>query len=398
MKLTTMPQLSRQTGTSLSDINIVPFVDVMLVLLVIFMITAPILQSGIEVDVPKTKTVKEISESRVVVSVDRAQRIYIGDDPVNIHELGDKVHAQMHNPQTDPIFLRCDKTVPFGSFALVVDTLRQSGISKYKCCYGAARRDSPLEFMSYAPAHPGANSLKKPLVWSVGFHVLLFSSLLVSTLFSHRGDSWGGLGGGDAVSVGLVAKLPGVNLPRPEAVTQSRVVDTSKGLYKTEPQPKPKEIETEVKKIPEFTKEKTPHYITRPSKVLEDTTPPPTNAVPYGGGGAPALPYSQFTVSGANPGWYGVYRAGRRRFSGQIPRVCGRRPQQNQQQLAAVHRGPHGSLGSASDVHVPDLARRNGNEHSDDAIQRQPFGGQLGSACHFEFQPSVRSSLKLFRE
>ena len=69
-----MPQLSRQTSTSLSDINIVPFVDVMLVLLVIFMITAPILQSGIEVDVPKTKTVKEISESRVVVSIDRAQR------------------------------------------------------------------------------------------------------------------------------------------------------------------------------------------------------------------------------------------------------------------------------------------------------------------------------------
>ena len=56
----------------------------MLVLLVIFMITAPILQSGIEVDVPKTKTVKEIAESRVVVSIDRAQRIYIGDSPVNV--------------------------------------------------------------------------------------------------------------------------------------------------------------------------------------------------------------------------------------------------------------------------------------------------------------------------
>lgn len=173
--------------------------------------------------------------------------------------------------------------------------------------------------MSYAPAHPGANSLKKPLVWSVGFHVLLFSSLLVSTLFSHRGDSWGGLGGGDAVSVGLVAKLPGVNLPRPEAVTQSRVVDTSKGLYKTEPQPKPKEIETEVKKIPEFTKEKTPHYITRPSKVLEDTTPPPTNAVPYGGGGAPALPYSQFTVSGQTQGGMGFTGPGGGDFLGRFP-------------------------------------------------------------------------------
>src|ERR1700680_4487149 len=123
-----MPQLARQTGTSLSEINIVPFVDVMLVLLVIFMITAPILQSGIEVDVPKTTTVKEISESRVVVSIDRAQRIYIGDDPVNIHQLGDKVHAQIKNPQSDAIYFRCDKTVPFGSFALVVDTMRQSGI------------------------------------------------------------------------------------------------------------------------------------------------------------------------------------------------------------------------------------------------------------------------------
>ena len=123
-----MPQLSRQTGTSLADINIVPFVDVMLVLLVIFMITAPILQSGIEVDVPKTKTVKEISESRVVVSIDRAQRIYIGDNAVNIHELGNKVHSQLHSPQGDTVYLRCDKTVPFGSFALVIDTLRQSGI------------------------------------------------------------------------------------------------------------------------------------------------------------------------------------------------------------------------------------------------------------------------------
>ena len=173
--------------------------------------------------------------------------------------------------------------------------------------------------MSYTPTHPGAGSLKKPLVWSLGFHVLLFSSLLVSTIFSHRGDSWGGLGGGDAVSVGLVAKLPGINLPRPEAITQSRVVDTSKGLYKSEPQPKPKEIEAEVKKIPEFTKEKAPHFVSRPSKVLEDTTPPPPNAVPYGGGGAPALPYSQFSVSGQTQGGMGFTGPGGGDFLGKFP-------------------------------------------------------------------------------
>jgi biopolymer transport protein TolR len=123
-----MPQLARQTGTSLADINIVPFVDVMLVLLVIFMITAPILQSGIQVDLPKTKTVKEIPDARLVVTIDRAQLVYLGDNPVNIHDLGKKLLSQMHNPQSDPVYIRCDETVPFGTFATVVDTLRQSGI------------------------------------------------------------------------------------------------------------------------------------------------------------------------------------------------------------------------------------------------------------------------------
>ena len=123
-----MPQIARQTGTSLSEINIVPFVDVMLVLLIIFMITAPILQSGIEVNLPKTQTVKEISEERLVVTIDRGQLIYLGNDPVNIHDLGNKVRAKMRNPQTDAVFLRCDETVPFGTFATVVDALRTSGI------------------------------------------------------------------------------------------------------------------------------------------------------------------------------------------------------------------------------------------------------------------------------
>ncbi|MGB6198922.1 MAG: biopolymer transporter ExbD [Candidatus Acidiferrales bacterium] len=123
-----MPQMPRETATSLSEINIVPFVDVMLVLLVIFMITAPILQSGIEVDVPKTKTVQEITQDRLVVTIDRAQTIYVGNEPVNIHQMGDKLKAQMGGHPNDAVFLRCDESVPFGSFATVVDALRQSGI------------------------------------------------------------------------------------------------------------------------------------------------------------------------------------------------------------------------------------------------------------------------------
>lgn len=123
-----MPQLSRHTDTSLADINIVPFVDVMLVLLVIFMITAPIIQSGIDVSLPKTRTVREISQDRLVVTINKSQLVYLGNDAVNIHELGNKVRSQMRNPQADAVYLRCDETVPFGTFATVVDTLRQSGI------------------------------------------------------------------------------------------------------------------------------------------------------------------------------------------------------------------------------------------------------------------------------
>src|SRR5207245_11443564 len=110
-----MPQLSRQTGTSLSDINIVPFVDVVLVLLVIFMIPAPILQSGIEVDLPKTKTVKEIAEDRLVITIDRGQRVYLGNEPANIHKVSDVVRTRLQNRHPDAVFARGDEAVPWGS-------------------------------------------------------------------------------------------------------------------------------------------------------------------------------------------------------------------------------------------------------------------------------------------
>ena len=88
-----------RTQTSLSDINITPLVDVVLVLLIIFMVTAPVLQSGIEVSVPKTKTVKEITEERLVISVDKQQRV----------------------------FLRADKSVPYGELMALMNELRTAG-------------------------------------------------------------------------------------------------------------------------------------------------------------------------------------------------------------------------------------------------------------------------------
>ena len=93
-----------RTQTSLSDINITPLVDVVLVLLIIFMVTAPVLQSGIEVSVPKTRTVKEITQERLVISIDKQQRVFLGNQPININEIGATLQAKDPRP-AEPIHL-----------------------------------------------------------------------------------------------------------------------------------------------------------------------------------------------------------------------------------------------------------------------------------------------------
>jgi biopolymer transport protein ExbD/biopolymer transport protein TolR len=118
-----------RTQSSLSEINITPFVDVVLVLLIIFMLTAPILESGIEVDLPKTKTVKVVSEEKVVITIDKKQNIYVGNDLVNYHRLADTVLGQLKGAGNQPVFIRCDQNVSFGAFARVVDALKQASLT-----------------------------------------------------------------------------------------------------------------------------------------------------------------------------------------------------------------------------------------------------------------------------
>jgi len=118
-----------QTRSSLADINITPVVDVVLVLLVIFMITAPVLQSGIDVSVPKTRTVKEITEQRVVLTIDRDQQVFLGDQAVNVHDLPQRLQQPGVPAAKRVIYLRADERVPFGAFASVMDAVKQAGIT-----------------------------------------------------------------------------------------------------------------------------------------------------------------------------------------------------------------------------------------------------------------------------
>jgi biopolymer transport protein ExbD/biopolymer transport protein TolR len=118
-----------RTQSALAEINVTPFVDVVLVLLIIFMITAPVLQSGIEVAVPKTKTVKEITEEKLVISIDKQQRVYLGSDAININEIPVQLKQRLKDPTRMQIYLRADEGVPFGAFATVMDSVKQAGIT-----------------------------------------------------------------------------------------------------------------------------------------------------------------------------------------------------------------------------------------------------------------------------
>jgi biopolymer transport protein TolR len=117
-----------KTQTTLAEINMIPFIDIVLVLLIIFMVTAPVLQSGIEVNVPETKTVREISEEKLVVSIDKKQLVYLQTEVVNVNELGAKIKEKLLDPTRQSVYLQADQTVPFQTFATVLDHLKLAGI------------------------------------------------------------------------------------------------------------------------------------------------------------------------------------------------------------------------------------------------------------------------------
>jgi biopolymer transport protein TolR len=115
--------------TSLSEINITPLVDVVLVLLIIFMITAPVLQSSIEVNLPKTKAAKESTEQLVVVTIAKKQVLYVGNDTVKFDQLGNVVKQRTFGLTSQPIYLRADESIPYGTLATVLDALKQTGFN-----------------------------------------------------------------------------------------------------------------------------------------------------------------------------------------------------------------------------------------------------------------------------
>lgn len=115
----------------MSEINVIPLVDIMLVLLIIFMVTAPMLQQGVDVNLPQaaTKALKADTE-RIVVTVDPTGRIFVGKQPVKINELKKRLTAIFEARSDREVYFRADRSVSYGLVVKVIAEIKGAGIEK----------------------------------------------------------------------------------------------------------------------------------------------------------------------------------------------------------------------------------------------------------------------------
>jgi biopolymer transport protein TolR len=126
--------LSMKSGrkTAMSEINVTPLVDVMLVLLIIFMVTAPMLQEGVSVDLPEAKAsplTKKPESKEIVISVSGTGNVFVNEVPVHENQLPEKIGDLTKDQPTRDVFLRADKTVPYGTVVRIMGALRNAGIA-----------------------------------------------------------------------------------------------------------------------------------------------------------------------------------------------------------------------------------------------------------------------------
>ncbi len=115
----------------MSDINVTPFVDVMLVLLIIFMVTAPMMTHGVKVDTPKTTLKKmDVQEHAVVITIDAASRVSVNNDQLHVSEVRDKLPTLLDVVRTQEVYLKADKSLPYGVVMDVIAQIRDAGIEK----------------------------------------------------------------------------------------------------------------------------------------------------------------------------------------------------------------------------------------------------------------------------
>lgn len=121
----------QRDATTIAQINVTPLVDVMLVLLVIFMVTAPIIQQGVQVNLPQAKAgAIPGTEELLVVTINKSGKIYLNDNPLTLAELGDKLRAIRKLQADKQVYLRADQDVRYGLVMKAVAEIKQAGIER----------------------------------------------------------------------------------------------------------------------------------------------------------------------------------------------------------------------------------------------------------------------------
>lgn len=121
---------SRRIGSSLSEINVVPLVDVVLVLLLIFMLTAPMMYRGIDVNLPRTTSKPTAVEERMVLTLTRDQVIYLNDRPVPLAGLDAQIRNTMKNRGDKTLYLKADQSLSYGFVVETMDRVRRAGVER----------------------------------------------------------------------------------------------------------------------------------------------------------------------------------------------------------------------------------------------------------------------------
>ncbi len=123
--------LETNSDRLMSDINVTPFVDVMLVLLIIFMVTAPMMVQGVDVALPETSSeALPAQEQALIVTVDKDQKVHINDFTVGIELLREKLAKILKNRKDREVYLRADKSVPYGTVARVMAEIKAAGVKR----------------------------------------------------------------------------------------------------------------------------------------------------------------------------------------------------------------------------------------------------------------------------
>jgi biopolymer transport protein TolR len=122
---------SQRDSTAIAQINVTPLVDVMLVLLVIFMVTAPIIQQGVQVNLPQAKAGAIAgTEEMLIVTISKNGKVYLNDNPMSLAELGDKLRAIRKLQADKQVYLRADQDVRYGLVIKTIAEIKQAGIER----------------------------------------------------------------------------------------------------------------------------------------------------------------------------------------------------------------------------------------------------------------------------